>query len=163
MKIRELEDKDIASCLDIYNYYIENTTISFEEEKLNLSDFTKRCKKIKEKYPYIVCENENGEVVGYAYLSAYSERSAYRISADLSIYVSKDHMHEHLGGLLLKEIEKLARERKILNIISIVTEENTNSKKFHEKHGFVLEGSLHDVGLKFGKILGVNFYRKSLK
>ena len=163
MKIRAIENKDIKSCLDIYNYYIENTTITFEEEKLNLFEFSKRCEKIKEKYPYIVCENDNGEVLGYAYLSAYSDRSAFRITADLSIYLSKDHMHKHIGSLLLKKIEKLGKKQNILNIISIVTEENINSNKFHESHGFVLEGTMHDVGFKFGRILGVNIFRKALK
>lgn len=163
MKIRTIENKDIKSCLDIYNYYIENTTITFEEEKLNLVEFSNRCAKIKDKYPYIVCENDNGEVLGYAYLSAYSDRSAFRITADLSIYVSKDHMHQHIGPLLLAEIEESAKKQNILNIISIVTDENINSKKFHESHGFVLEGTLHNVGLKFGRILGVNIFRKTLK
>ncbi len=162
MKIKTIENKDIKSCLDIYNYYIENTTITFEEKKLDLVEFSKRCEQIQEKYPYIVCENDTGEILGYAYLSQYSDRSAFRISADLSIYVNKDHTHEHIGPLLLEEIEKLAKKQNILNIISIVTEENINSKKFHESHGFVLEGTLHNVGLKFGRILGVNIFRKAL-
>lgn len=163
MKIRAIENKDIESCLDIYNYYIENTTITFEEEKLNLVEFSNRCAKIREKYPYIVCQNDNGEVLGYAYLSAYSDRSAFRITADLSIYVNKDYTHEHIGSLLLEEIEKLAKKQNILNIISIVTDENINSNTFHESHGFILEGTMHDVGLKFGRILGVNIFRKALK
>lgn len=57
MKIRKLEEKDIASCLEIYNYYIENTSFTLEEDSLTLDEFKERCKSIKSKYPYIVAEN----------------------------------------------------------------------------------------------------------
>ena len=52
MIVRKLEEKDIAKCLEIYNYYIENTCFTFEEEKLSLESFKKRCEGICEKYPY---------------------------------------------------------------------------------------------------------------
>lgn len=162
MLIRKLEEKDISECLAIYNYYIENTCFTLEEDCLSLKQFTDRCEVIAKKYPFIVAVNEEGAVVGYAYLNTFNPRSAYRITADLSIYVSKDHLHEHLGGLLLQEIESLARQNGIKNIISIVTSENENSSRFHLKNGFVLEGTIHDVALKFEKIVSVSYYRKAL-
>lgn len=66
-----------------------------EEDILNYSSFKNRCLKIKEKYPYIVIK-ENNKVLDYAYLNTFNERSAYRYTADLSIYIDKDHLHEHL-------------------------------------------------------------------
>lgn len=101
--------------------------------------------------------------MGYAYLNTFNSKSAYRITADLSIYVTKDNLHEYIGAILLKEIEKLAQERGILNIISIVTSENENSSSFHLKNGFVLEETINDVAIKFGKTISVNYFRKSLK
>ena len=162
MMIRKLEEKDINICLNIYNYYIENTCFTLEEEKLSLDDFKNRCENILKKYPFIVLENDEGIVIGYAYLNTFNPRSAYRKTADLSIYVSKDHLHEHAGKILLQEIEKLAISYGITNIISIVTSENENSAHFHQKNGFVLEGTMHDVALKFGKIISVDYYRKPL-
>lgn len=163
MKIRKLEEKDIASCLDIYNYYIENTCYTLEEEKLNLDAFKERCYAIMSKYPYIVVENDDAKVIGYAYLSPFNTRSAYRITADLSIYVNINHTHENLGGILLDKIEELALDNEITNIVSIVTSRNERSAKFHLKHGFVLEGVIHDVAIKFGQTLSVNYYRKHLE
>lgn len=101
--------------------------------------------------------------MGYAYLNTFNLRSAYRITADLSIYVNKDHLYEHIGAILLKELEKLAQERVILNIISIVTSENDNSSSFHLKNGFVLEGTIRDIAIKFWETISVNYFRKSLK
>lgn len=163
MKIRDLEEKDIATCLEIYNYYIENSCFTLEEEKLELDAFKERCDNIMSRYPYIVVENDKAKVIGYAYLSPFNTRSAYRITADLSIYVDVNHTHENLGGILLDKIEELALENGITNIVSIVTSSNERSAKFHVKHGFALEGIIHDVAIKFGQTLSVKYYRKHLE
>jgi L-amino acid N-acyltransferase YncA len=160
--IESIKDEDIASCLEIYNYYIENTTITFEEKSLTLNQFSQRVHSIRERYPYIVLKDEKNTVLGYCYLSEFNERSAYRISADLSIYVSKDHQKEHIGAFLLKEIEELAKKQEIYNLISIITSENDTSMKFHEHHGFIKEGELKDIAFKQNKVLGCSFYRKFL-
>ena len=164
MKIENLrdDDNDIASCLDIYNYYIENTCSTLEEEKLSLKSFKDRVKNITSKYPFIVLKSDEGEVLGYAYLNTFNPRSAYRITADLSIYIDYRYTKSHLGGLLLKAIEGKSKEYGISNIISIVTGCNKASSKFHEKNGFVLEGELKDVAIKFGEKLGVYYYRKAI-
>lgn len=67
-------------------------------------EFDARVERISRIYPYIVARNDAGEVVGYAYLDTFSPRSAYRRTADLSIYVSHRHLHEHIGGVLPAEI-----------------------------------------------------------
>lgn len=161
MEIRKITDGDIRACLDIYNYYIENTTITFEEKALTEEEFCERVLRIKKDYPYIVCVSD-GKTIGYAYLDKYSERSAYRFTADLSIYVDKDFRHAGIGAELYHGIEKLAKEMGIKNIISVITSENGASVAFHEKLGFEHVGSISDVGFKFGKWLGVDFYRKKL-
>lgn len=160
MIVRKIVEKDISQCLETYNYYIENTCFTLEEEKLDLESFTKRCNDILKRYPFIVLENDEGKIIGYAYLDTFNSRSAYRKTADLSIYVSKDHLHEHAGKILLNEILKLAKENDIANIISIITSENENSVNFHLKNGFVLEGTIHDVAIKFNKVISVYYFRK---
>lgn len=162
MIVRTMEEKDIGQCLEIYNDYIVNTCFTLEEEPLDFETFRERCRDIAKRYPFIVSENEEGIVVGYAYLDTFNPRSAYRRTADLSIYVSKDHLHEHVGGILLEEIEKRARKAGITNLIAIVTDENVNSLNFHRKNGFIAEGTIHDVAIKFGRVLGVYYLRKAL-
>lgn len=162
MIIRELADSDIEACLDIYNYYIENTCYTLEEEKLSLSDFTNRVNRIHSNYPFLVYLDDSNHVLGYAYLDIFHERSAYKKTADISIYVDKDHLHDHIGTILLEEIEKKANECSITNIISIVTSENENSLHFHQKHGFLLEGNIHDVAYKLGKSISVYYLRKPI-
>ena len=77
--IRYVEEKDYKEITDIYNYYIKNTTITFEEDELSYDNMRKRIDSIKKKFPYIVYE-EDGSILGYAYLNYFSERSAYRFT-----------------------------------------------------------------------------------
>ncbi len=159
--IRDIEPRDYSRILEIYNYYITDTTVSFEEEALSLSAFSARIDRIREEYPFIVLE-EDGEVIGYAYLDRFHERSAYRYTADLSLYLSKDKRGKGRGAALLFEIENRGRSQGIENIISLVTEENSHSIAFHQKYGFTFVGKMERVGEKFGRKIGVIYYQKGL-
>lgn len=161
MTIRPIEKRDIARCTEIYNYYIENTTVTFEEIPLSVAEFEARVCRITAEYPYFAAI-EDGEVVGYAYLDKYNERSAYRYTADISIYLDKTRVASGTGSLLLAELERAASEKGIVNLLSLITEENAASVAFHEKHGYILTGKMKKVGYKQGKWLDVLFYQKRL-
>ena len=109
MIIRRICKDDIAQCLVIYNYYIENTCITFEETPLTEEQFRKRIMTIAEKHPFFVAV-EDEKILGYAYLDVFNGRSAYRYTADLSIYVDKDYLHNGTGSRLLAKIENAAKQ-----------------------------------------------------
>ena len=155
MLIADVAKEDIKNCLDIYNYYIQNTVYTLEEAPLTLSEWTGSIGPVP-------VYNERGEAIGYAYLNYFNERSAYRITANLSVYVAPDGRGKGTGAALLREIENRARARGFENIVSLVTSENTASVNFHLSHGFVKEGELNEVARKFGKTVGVIFLRKKL-
>lgn len=157
--IRECKEEDIESCLSIYNWYIQNSVATFEEECLSLSEFKQRVHRIQAKYPYLVI-TENGCVVGYAYLDAFNERAAYRWSADLSIYLDESKTANGYGSQLMHAILMEAEKRGFHNIVSIVTEGNLASERIHEKFGFEKEGFLKTVGYKKEQWLGVTFFVK---
>lgn len=115
------------------------------------------------RYPFTVAKDESGKTVGFAYLDAFNTKSAYRCTADLTIYVDHRHLHDHIGSGLLSEIERLAVKSGITMLISIITYCNLNSRMFHERNGFVPEGTLHDVAVKFGEKKSICYYRKELK
>lgn len=161
LNIRPVEEKDIERCLEIYNYYIENTTITFEETPLTLSGFSDRIKGITKNYPFLVAEDD-GTIVGYAYFDVFNARSAYRHTADLSVYLDKNCLSKGTGSLLYKELEKQAVKYEIKNAVSLITSENERSVAFHKKNGFSFKGELSGVGIKFGRSLSVVFYQKEL-
>lgn len=161
MIIRKIEQKDIRSVLNIYNWYIENTTYTFETKRLNFAQFRDRIKEITEHYPWIVLE-EDSIILGYAYLAPFNPRTAYQWTADLSLYLHPDFRHHGYGSMLYEEIEKLAVEQGLVSIVSIVTEKNTASQAFHQKHGFQESGFLKHVGYK-QQWLGIHYYLKQIQ
>ena len=145
--IRYVEEKDYKEITDIYNYYIKNTTITFEEDELSYENMRKRIDSIKKKFPYIVYE-EDGSILGYAYLNYFSERSAYRFSLDLSIYLKNGELTKGIGSALYNEIENIAIKKGIKKIISCITLSNDRSISFHKKMGFSECGRMNNVGYK---------------
>ena len=133
--IRKIEDKDIEQCINIYNFYIKESTATFECDAFNIVVFRERIKRIVKNFPYLVYEYEN-KVLGYAYLDYFIDRKAAFMSADLSIYVDPNARSKALGTQLLNEIIEIAPNYGIKNIISVVTTDNLPSTKFHERNGF---------------------------
>ena len=154
--------EDIAACTELYNYYIENTCITLEEEPVTPEKFGARAARITKDYPYIVARDGAGKPIGFAYLDVFNPRSAYRCTADLSIYVAHSCRGGGVGQKLYAEIERLGRERGIENIISIITSDNEGSLRFHRKNGFTEIGVIPAVAFKFGKYLDVSFFQKHL-
>lgn len=162
MKVEPVREEDIPACREIYNYYVENSFSTLEEEPLSLKAYEARVRGVEDaSYPFFVAR-EAGHIFGFAYLSAFNPRSGYRRTADLSIYVEKDAVRRHIGAVLYAAAEEAARAMGLSNIISIITSANVPSCRFHEKNGFVCEGVLHGVAEKFGRIFDVSFYRKAL-
>lgn len=159
--IRPIAPSDIAPCLDIYNHYIRYTTVSFEEVPLTLPQFSRRVETITENFPWLVLE-EDGAITGFAYLSPFHERSAFRISCDLSIYLRFDLRRGGRGKALYGAIEEKAKELGFVNIVSVVTSENLPSVRFHLHQGFREVGLLPDIAVKFGRSLGVYYLLKKL-
>ena len=156
--IRGVCVRDAQEIVDIYNYYIENTNITFEESILSAEDMKQRIEeKLEHNNPWIVYE-ENGKVIGYAYLGTWRDRSAYRFSKESSVYVKEDMKGNGIGTLLYKELIKLAKERGIHAIIASITCPNELSFKLHEKLGFEKMAEYKEVGYKNDTWLDVAFY-----
>ena len=159
--IRMATLSDAQRFADIYNPYIETTTVTFEEEPLSREQFEKRMEGIMTRYPWIVYEEE-GRVLGYAYLSAFNPRSAYDWTADLAIYVDMQEKGKGIGSKLMRTIIDLAKKDGYLRLVSIVTQGNENSDAIHEKFGFEKKATFEDFGYKMGKWTGVDYYVKKL-
>jgi phosphinothricin acetyltransferase len=78
--IRRVKAADAAAIAEIYNYYIENTAITFEEDPLAPEAMARRIGEIGAKYPWFVLE-EGGVAAGYTYVNTWKDRFAYRFAA----------------------------------------------------------------------------------
>ena len=88
MKIERVTVEDASELLSIYAPYVLNTAVSFEYEVPALEEFQRRIIDISSKYPYIKAV-DNGEILGYAYATAFRARKAYGWSVVVSLYFCK--------------------------------------------------------------------------
>ncbi|MBQ8000096.1 MAG: N-acetyltransferase [Ruminococcus sp.] len=157
MVIRKAEHRDIEALLDIYNYEVENTTATFDLNKKTTAQWTRwfECHNT-DNHPLIVAEIE-GLVAGYASLSTYREKEAYKSTVELSVYVKVPFRRQGVATALMEEILRLAKEDSITHtVVSVITSENTESISLHEKFGFKYSGTIHEVGVKFGRYLSIS-------
>lgn len=157
--IREARFDDAVIIANIYNYYIENTIITFENTIVNGAEIKRRMQKVLDAgYPYLVYE-EDGAVVGYAYLDQWRTRKAYDITLETSIYLDLNNMKNGIGTQLYEELIAHARTLRIHSLIGVVSHPNEASYRLHQKLGFTLVGTFKEVGEKFGRLIDVEFWQ----
>ncbi|MGB5417847.1 N-acetyltransferase family protein [Algibacter sp.] len=160
--IRVLNIKDAKELLDIYNYYVLNTTATFDIEPIKIEAFTEKLVLISSEYPFIVYEEEN-EILGYAYGSQFRPRAAYNYVAESTVYVKHTAHGKQIGTKLYAELIRLLKETDLHSVLGVLTIPNEGSIKLHEKFGFEQVANLKEVGFKFGEWLNVGIWQLKLK
>ena len=149
--IRNVTPSDAERICEIYNNYVLNTAITFETSAVSIEDMKQRINNIVSSgYPYIVYELENN-IVGYCYLHAWSGRCAYSTSAEISIYIDKDHKHKGLGHEIMVYLLHNIDLTRFHTIIAGIALPNEASVALHEKFGFKKISHFKDIGYKLNK------------
>jgi len=157
--IRDASVSDAARIADIYNYYIEHTVVTFEYDLITEADMRNRIEKIQSKgFPFFVYEHDN-EITGYAYLNNWRERVAYDITLETSVYLDHTMTGKGYGTILYQELIDRARRADLHSLIGVISLPNDVSRKLHEKFGFSLVGNFKESGIKFGKLIDVEFWQ----
>lgn len=159
MNIRPVKMEDAASLCSIYNYYVNETVITFEEETVSIEDMASRIKKITATHPWVVMEHD-GEIVAYAYASPWRVRSAYRFSSELTVYVHKNNRKKGLGKNIYQSLIDTMEKRGSHCLYGVIALPNESSTALHESLGFVKCGHFHEVGFKFDKWIDVGYWEK---
>ncbi|MFU0832046.1 MAG: N-acetyltransferase GCN5 [Oscillospiraceae bacterium] len=160
-QIRFASEKDSSSILKIYQPYILETAITFEEEVPTPEEYRERVASISRQYPWLVCER-NGVVIGYAYAHRQMERASYRWNAELSIYLERSNMRRGIGKALYGALLEILQHQRIQNVYAGITVPNPNSERLHESMGFHVLGTYHRTGYKCGKWHDVVWYEKEI-
>lgn len=155
--IRPATSADASAICSIYNHYIENTVITFEENPLTEDEMAERIRAYSEKYAYIVYE-EDGEVIGYAYGSSWRTRRAYRFSTETTVYLKDGTAGKGIGSLLYSELIERLKGKGFHSLIGCITLPNEKSVRLHEKMGFKKVAHFHEAGWKFDQWLDVGFW-----
>lgn len=155
---------DSLAIAEIYNWYIENTTITFEEEPVTSGDMAQRIAVTDQTRPWFVLEEEGAEagqnkILGFACAVRWRDRSAYRYSRETSIYLQPGSAGSGHGRMLYEHLIAALRETEVHNLIAGIALPNDASIALHEKLGFKRCGEFEEVGRKFDNFLNVAYWQ----
>jgi phosphinothricin acetyltransferase len=152
--IRNATREDAEAIRAIYAHYVENSTVTFEEEVPLVEEMERRIGGMLAEFAWLVEEGE-GEIRGYAYFGRWKPRSAYRESVESTVYVAKDRVGRGIGSGLYRALLERAREQGRHAVMAVLGLPNEESVRLHEKFGFEKVGHFREIGLKFGRRLDV--------
>ncbi len=103
-QLREATERDGAALADIYNYYIDETVVTFEETRVSGGDMAARVDEVHGLgLPWLVAEDA-GRLVGYAYATTWRTRVAYRYCTEVTVYLDRHCFGRGFGSQLYREL-----------------------------------------------------------
>jgi L-amino acid N-acyltransferase YncA len=161
MRIRLATLDDAAAIRAIYNLEVETSTATFDLVGRSLEDQRTWIAARQGVFSAVVAE-EAGEVVGFASLSPYKERAAYRTTVEDSVYVRRDQQGRGVGRALLTYVVDLAAARGFHAVMARIEGGSEASRALHAACGFELVGIEREVGRKFGRWLDIALMQRLL-
>ena len=157
--VRPATASDAEAIARIYNYYIQNTVITFEEEPVSIQAMAARIAETQGlALPWLVAEVD-GAIAGYAYARKWRERSAYRHSRETTIYLERGYEGRGIGRKLYSALLPLLRDCGVHVVIGGVALPNDASIALHEKLGFERVATFRQVGFKHDRWVDVAYWQ----
>ena len=163
MDIRPATPADAPDIQAIYSYHVLHGTGTFEEIPPSVEDLAARMQAgMARGWVWLVATDDTG-VLGYAYYSQIRDRTAYRFTAEDSIYVREDVRGQGVGKALVLRLLLEAEQSGFRQMIAVIGDsENVGSVGMHASLGFHHVGTLRAVGLKFGRWLDTVYMQRAL-
>lgn len=159
--LRPATESDLHAINAIYNYYVLNSTCTYQELPDTLESRGEWLRGHGARYPVTVAECSHA-IVGWGALSPYHARTAYRFTVENSIYVHPDWLRRGIGALLLQHLVAQARDLGYHAIIAGIDAGQTGSLRLHARQGFQQVGRLRQVGFKCNRWLDVIYMELSV-
>lgn len=157
MIIREVCINDAGALSDIYKYYVDHFSYSFEYVAPSAEEFAVRITDISKKFPFFVCEIY-GEIIGFAYAQPFKERKAYQWVCETSIYVKVGCTQKGVGKSLYENLLSALKQQGFVKVFAIIGCPNEGSEIFHQKLGFTWVSTLPNIGYKLGAWHDIKYY-----
>lgn len=159
--IREAAASDAAVVADVYNHYVTETVVTFEEEPVSVAEMARRIEEVRsESLPWLVAEADS-HVVGYAYARPWNPRTAYRFSAEITVYLAAVHAGRGIGSKLYGELFPILQARRIHAVMGGIALPNEASVALHEKFGLRKVAQFEEVGFKFDRWIDVGYWQRT--
>ncbi len=160
--VRAATVADAEAVVRIYNRYVTDTVVTFEEEPVDAAEMARRIERVDSVgLPWLIAELE-GRVVGYAYATPWHARSAYRFATEITVYLDRLHVGLGIGSRLYGELFPILRARGVHTVIGGIALPNPASVALHERCGLEQVAHLKEVGCKLGRWVDVGYWQRIL-
>jgi L-amino acid N-acyltransferase YncA len=160
--IRAATPADAESVARIYNHYVTDSVVTFEEEAVSPTAMARRIEGVRSaSLPWLVAEL-GGRVVGYAYANRWKARSAYRFSAEITVYLDPAHAGRGIGSRLYGRMLPILQDLGMHAVIGGIALPNPASVALHEKFGMQKVAHFREVGFKLDRWIDVGYWQRTL-
>lgn len=159
--MRDARVSDAGGIAHIYNYYVLNTVVTFEEKAVPEIEMASRISDVQGLgLPWIVAEDSEGRINGYAYAVRWKSRAAYKFSVETTVYTDPDLRGNGLGTLLYSALFERLAAAGIHAAVGGICLPNDASVALHEKMGMQQIARFNEIGFKAGQWLDVGYWQK---
>jgi L-amino acid N-acyltransferase YncA len=162
LTFQKAEECDLETILDIYNFYVLNTTATFYHSRISKEELRQFVFIGHEKYQTYLIHYCN-EMVGFCFLTQYKKKEAYNRTAEIGVYLKPAFAGKGLGSSVVAFLEEIAGSKQIRVLSASISGENVASIKLFQRIGFEECAHYKEVGEKFGRSLDVVDYQKILE
>ncbi len=162
VEIRLARHEDAEAIRQIYNPEAVGSTVTFDLRERTLAEQEAWLAERSGVFPVVVAVDDDGTVLGFASLSAYRSRPAYRTTVEDSVYISVDARGRGVGRTLLEGLMDLARQHGFHAVMARIVDGHEASIALHGAVGFEIVGTEREVGRKFNRWLDVVLMQKIL-
>ena len=157
LSIRPVIKADLAQIRDIYNYFIRNTAITFDEKPLDLNYWLEKVELLQKfDLPFLVMVRES-EVIGFAYVAPWRAKAGYLKVVENQIYLLPAATGKKLGPKLLSALLDACQQRGVKEVIAVIADRGAGASiALHQKFNFRNKGHLANVGIRFGRPIGAH-------
>jgi phosphinothricin acetyltransferase len=163
LSFRPAAEGDLEAINDIYNHYVVETHITFDDEPVLMDSrrewFSHYAATGRHRLLVAV---EGKTVIGFASSSRFRPKPGYLTSVETSIYLAPDATGKGAGGKLYTELFKAIEGEDLHRAYAGIALPNPASIALHEKFGFKRVALFSEQGRKFGRYWDVAWFEKPL-
>ena len=162
MRLRAATPDDAAAIALVYAPFVSGSAVSFETEPPDEPAMRARIEAGGGLHPWLVGEDGDGRLLGYAYGARFRDRPAYRFAVETSIYLRADCAGRGIGRQLYGLLLAMLEARGFTQAVAAITLPNEASVRLHERLGFEPAGTYRQVGWKLGAWHDVGLWQRKL-
>ena len=161
--VRPGSEDDLAPVNDIYNHYVAESHVTFDDEPLSGEArrewFTHYGAAGAHRF-FVALDGQ--QLIGYATSSRFRPKPGYSTSVETSVYLAPEAIGKGAGARLYSALFESLEGEDLHRAYAGIALPNPASIALHEKFGFKRVALFTEQGRKFGRYWDVAWYEKPL-